>query len=119
MAIAAAEIEYINVLNGAFMDNFLHSQFGGVFDMERNMASYWGTGHEMFDATSVEDTARYTARAALDLDLTNGKFAIAGEQLSFSGIIDAVERVSDRTFERLSKGSIAELATTIARAASR
>ena len=114
VAIAAAEIEYINVLNGAFMDNFLHSQFGGVFDMERNMASYWGTGHEMFDATSVEDTARYTARAALDLDLTNGKFAIAGEQLSFSGIIDAVERVSDRTFERLSKGSIAELATTIA-----
>ena len=113
-AVAAAGIEHINVLNGAFMDNFLHSQFGGVFDMALGTASYWGTGHETFDATSIEDTARYTARAALDRNLRNGKFAIAGEQLTFSAIIDAVERVSGRTFKRQSKGSIAELASAIA-----
>lgn len=109
VAIAAAGIEHVHVLNGAFMDNFLQSQFGGVFDLARGTASYWGTGQETFDATSVEDTARYTARAALDRDLPNGKFALAGEQLTFSGIIDAVESVSGRTFERRSKGSIADL----------
>ena len=114
VAIAAAGIEHVNVLNGVFMDNFLHSQFGGVFDMASGIASYWGTSHETFDATSVEDTARYAARAALDRDLASGKFALAGEQLSFSAIIDAVENVSGRTFERRSKGSIAELEATIA-----
>ena len=112
--IAASGIEHIHVLNGAFMDNFLQSQFGGVFDMERGTASYWGDGNDAFDATSVEDTARYTARAAIDRDVPNGKFAIAGEQLTFSGIIDAVESVSGRTFERRSNGSIADLESTIA-----
>ena len=96
------------------MDNFLQSEFGGVFDMAGGTASYWGTGQETFDATSVEDTARYTARAALDRDLPDGKFALAGEQLSFAAIIDAVETVSGRTFERRSKGSIADLEATIA-----
>ncbi len=114
VAIADAGIEHIHVLNGGFMDNFLQSEFGGVFDMARGTASYWGTGRETFDATSVEDTARYTARAALDRDLPDGKFALAGEQLSFTAIIDAVETVSGRTFERRSKGSIADLKATIA-----
>jgi uncharacterized protein YbjT (DUF2867 family) len=113
LAFAAAGIEHVHVLNGAFMDNFLHSQFGGVFDMARGTASYWGDGHDPFDATSVEDTARYTAGAALDRDLPNGKFAIAGEQLTFSAIIDAVEIVSGRMFERRSRGSIADLEATI------
>jgi uncharacterized protein YbjT (DUF2867 family) len=113
-AIAASGIKCVNILNGAFMDNFLHSQFGGVFDMARGTAAYWGDGHDPFDATSVEDTARYTARAALDRDLSNGKFAVAGEQLTFSAIIDAVETVFGRTFERRSNGSIADLEATIA-----
>ncbi len=113
-AIAASGIEHVHILNGAFMDNFLHSQFGGVFDMARGRAAYWGDGRDPFDATSVEDTASYTARAALDRDLPNGKFSIAGEQLTFSAIIDAVETVSGRTFERGSKGSIADLEATIA-----
>lgn len=113
-AIAASGLEHVNVLNGAFMDNFLHAEFGAVFDMERGIASYWGSGDELFDATSVEDTARYTARAATDRELPSGKFAIAAEQLSFSGIIDAVEEVSGRRFERRSLGSIADLGAQIA-----
>jgi uncharacterized protein YbjT (DUF2867 family) len=114
VAIAAAGIEYVHILNGAFMDNFLHSQFGGVFDMAQGTASYWGDGQDLFDATSVEDTARFTARAAVDRGLSNGKFAIAGEQLTFSAIIDAVETVSGRTFERRSNGTIANLEVKIA-----
>jgi uncharacterized protein YbjT (DUF2867 family) len=114
VAIAVSGIEHVHVLNGAFMDNFLHSQFGGVFDMARGTASYWGDGHDAFDATSVEDTARYTARAALDRGLPNGKFAIASEQLTFLAMIDGVETVSGRKFERSSKGSIADLEATIA-----
>ena len=114
-AIAASGLEHVNVLNGSFMDNFLHASFGGVFDMDAGTASYWGDGTERFDATSVEDTARYTARAAVDRALPSGKFAVAGEQLSFSGIIDAVEEVSGRRFERRSRGSAADLEALIAR----
>ena len=114
-AIAASGIEHVHILNGAFMDNFLNSQFGGVFDRDRRVASYWGTGEEHFDATSVEDTARYTARAALDRDLPSGKFAVAGEQLSFGAIVSAVETVSGERFERRSKGSEADLRAEIAR----
>ena len=114
-AIAATGIEHVNILNGSFMDNFLHSQFAGVFDMEEGTATFWGDGNDPFDATSVEDTARYTARAAVDRNLPSGKFALAGEQLTFNGIIDAVEHVSGRTFERRSQGTIADLKETIAR----
>ena len=114
-AIAATGIEHVNILNGSFMDNFLHSQFAGVFDMEEGTATFWGDGNDPFDATSVEDTARYTARAAVDRNLPSGKFALAGEQLTFNGIIDAVEQVSGRKFERRSQGTIADLEETIAR----
>ena len=114
-AIAASGLEHVHVLNGAFMDNFLHSSFGGVFDMDAGSATYWGDGTERFDATSVEDTARYAARAAVDRTLSSGKFSIAGEQLSFSKVIDAVEAVSGRHFERKSHGSVADLETLIAR----
>ena len=113
--IAESGLEHIHVLNGAFMDNFLNSSFGGVFDMEAGTATYWGDGTERFDATSVEDTARYTARASVDRALRSGKFAIAGEQLSFSSIIDSVEKISDRRFDRRSRGSIADLEALIAR----
>ena len=113
-AIAATGIEHVHILNGSFMDNFLHSQFAGVFDMEKGTATYWGDGNDPFDATSVEDTARYTARAAVDRNLPSGKFALAGEQLTFNGIIDAVEHVSGRTFERRSQGTIADLEESIA-----
>ena len=114
-AIAATGIEHVNILNGSFMDNFLHSQFAGVFDMEEGIATFWGDGNDPFDATSVEDTARYTARAAVDRNLPSGKFALAGEQLTFNGIIDDVEHVSGRTFKRRSQGTIADLKETIAR----
>ena len=114
-AIAATGIEHVNILNGSFMDNFLHSQFASVFDMEKGTATFWGDGNDPFDATSVEDTARYTARAAVDRNLPSGKFALAGEQLTFNAIIDAVEHVSGRTFERRSKGTIADLEESIAR----
>ena len=114
-SIAASGLEHVHILNGAFMDNFLHSSFGGVFDRDAGTATYWGDGSERFDATSVEDTARYAARAAIDPKLFSGKFAIAGERLSFSGVIDAVENVYGRRFKRKSRGSVADLQALIAK----
>lgn len=68
-----------------------------------------GHGTEVFDATSVEDTARYTARVAIDLDLPNGKFAVSGQQLTINAVIAAIEEVSGIKFHRQSLGTITEL----------
>lgn len=112
--IQASGLEYVHVLNGAFMDNFLNSKFSPVFDRAKGTASFWGEGDELFDATSVEDTARYTAKAAVDPALPSGKFAVAGQQLSFRGIIQTVEQVESRAFTRVRRGSVADLRAWIA-----
>lgn len=109
-AIAELDIEQVNVLSGALMDGFLHA----FFDHAGRTATYWGTGEETFDATSVEDTARYTARAALGSAVPAGKFAVAGEQLSFGQMTDAVEAVTGHQYTRRSLGGVADLRAAIA-----
>ena len=111
-AIQASGLEHVHVLNGAFMDVFLYP--GGMFDLERAVARTWGEGDERFEVTSVEDTARYTARAAADRALPSGKFAIAGERISFDAVTAAFEQVTGRAFRRERLGSIADLRAWIA-----
>jgi uncharacterized protein YbjT (DUF2867 family) len=77
-AIAETGLEHVHVLNGAFLDGFAAS----LVDHETRTVTYWGTGDELIEATTVDDTARYTARAALDRDLSSGTFGIVGERLS-------------------------------------
>ena len=71
--------------------------------------SFWGEGDERFGATSVDDTARYTAKAAVDRGLSSGKFAIAGQKLSLDEVTAAFERVTGRTFRRERRGSVEDL----------
>jgi uncharacterized protein YbjT (DUF2867 family) len=115
-AIAEIGIEHVHVLNGAFLDMFLNPATAGFFDHERGVATYWGTGEERFDATTVEDTARFTARAALDVTVASGKFAVAADQLSFGGMTDTVEHLSGRRYERESLGTVEDLRTRLEQA---
>lgn len=107
--IAATGIESIHVLNGAFMDSFVDA----FFDHRKRIATYWGSGEERFDVTTVDDTARYTARAALDTTLPSGKLAVAAEQLSFGHMVDTVDAVTGHTYTRRSLGSIDDLRQAI------
>ncbi len=108
-AIAGIGIESVHVLNGAFLDMFASPRGALDLDAGAGTATYWGTGREKFELTTVEDTARYTARAALDRDLPAGKFAVVGETLGFSDMVDEIERQSGRTFTRVSRGTVEEL----------
>ena len=65
-------LEQVHVLNGAFLDLFVSPRGALELDDERGTATFWGTGTEKFDATGVDDTARYAALAALDRDLPAG-----------------------------------------------
>ncbi len=99
-------LEFVHVLNGVFMDVLAPSP---VFDLQTGIARTWGVGDEPFEATSIEDVARYTAKAALDRDLPNGKFAVAGATLSFDDVAAALARVMGCALHRERLGSVADL----------
>jgi uncharacterized protein YbjT (DUF2867 family) len=109
-AIAATGLEHVHVLNGAFLDGFA----GSLFDHETRTVTYWGTGDELIEATTVEDTARYTARAALDRELPSGKFGVVGSRVSAALMADRVEQLTGRRYTRNSLGAADQLRSRIA-----
>lgn len=109
-AIAETGLEHVHVLTGAFMDGFVNA----FFDHQGRTASYWGSGDETFDATTVEDTARYAARAALDTTVPSGKLAFAAEQLSFGHMVDAVDSATGNRYARQSLGTVDDLRQALA-----
>ncbi len=105
--IAALGLEQVNVLQGAFMDLFLPGR--GAIDLDAGTVTFWGDGTQPIEATTVEDTARMTARVALDQNVGSGKFAFAGDRISFQGAAEIIEAHTGRTLERRSLGSEADL----------
>ena len=111
--IAASGIEHVHILNGFFMDGLLDSFFQ-VDNLEAGTARTWGDGDERFEVTSIENVARYAARAAVDRQLPSGRFAIAGQRISFEEMTRAIERVIERPLRRERRGSLADLGAWIA-----
>lgn len=114
-AIAELGIEHLHVLNGAFLDGMVDMGF----DHDARTVSYWGTGDEMFEATTVEDTARFTARAAMDADLVSGSFPIIGDRLSPNRMADTIEWITGDRYTRHSRGSVEDLRAQLEDARSR
>lgn len=113
-AIAQLGMQHIHVLNGSFLDMLAMPGAIVDFDDDAGVASFWGSGEERFDATTIEDTARYAARVALDPAVPSGKFAVAAQQLSFGDIVAIVERTSGRRYARRSRGTADDLRAWIA-----
>jgi uncharacterized protein YbjT (DUF2867 family) len=107
--IAKLDLEQVNVLCGAFLDGMAMRGAVVELDSDAATATFWGTGQERFDATTVDDTARYAARVAADPDVPPGKFAAAAQQLCLDDIVTAFERADGRTYERRSRGSVDDL----------
>lgn len=108
-AIAATGLEHVHVLNGAFLDGFVTS----LLDHETRTVTYWGSGDEPIEATTVDDTARYTALAALDRELPTGKFPVVGARITAASVADAAERATGRRYTRTSLGTADELRSRI------
>ena len=92
--IAATGLEHVHVLPGASMDLFLPGR--GAIDLDAGTVTYWGDGRRPIEVTSVEDTARVAARVALDRAVPSGKFAVAGDRVSFEDAADVAEAVTGR-----------------------
>lgn len=114
-AIAELGMEHLHILNGAFLDGM--ADMG--FDHAARTVSYWGTGQEIFEATTVEDTARFTARAAVDRDLISGPLPVIGDRISADSRTQTVERLTGHRYTRRSNGTVDDLRMMLADARDR
>ena len=112
--IAAIGLEQVNILQGGFMELFMPGM--GAIDLEKGTVGFFGDGDRPIEVTSVEDTARMTAHVALDRDVPSGKFAFAGDRISFREAGEIVSRQVGRTLKPVSYGSESDLRAAMAAA---
>lgn len=107
--IDALSLQVVHVLNGAFMDMMLDPATAGLIDLTTGTATLWGTGDEPFDLTTVEDTARFAAKVAIDPADLSGVRYLSGARASFNEIIAETERLTGTTLTRKVLGSADDL----------
>ncbi len=110
------DLEVLHVLTGGFLDLMLHPAYPGFVNAADSTVTYWGEGTEVFDMTTVEDTARLTARLALDDHLVatpGGVHQFSATATTMQQIADELEHATGRPFTRHSLGSLEDLRTAI------
>jgi uncharacterized protein YbjT (DUF2867 family) len=112
--IATLGLEQINILQGGFMDMFLPGH--GAINLDAGTITFFGDGNAKVEVTSVEDTARMIARVALDRDVPVGKFAFAGDRISFRKVGEIVAEATGRPIKPVSMGSEDDLRAMMAKA---
>ena len=112
--IAETGLEQVNILQGGFMDLFMPGR--GAMDLDAGTVSFFGDGNRPVEVTSVEDTARMVARIALDREVPAGKFAFAGDRVSFRQAGEIIAARTGRPIRPVSLGSEADLRAAMAAA---
>lgn len=110
--IAALGLEHIHMLQGGFTDLF--GPGSPLVDYKMGTITFWGDGTQPIEVTTVEDTARMTARVALDPSVPSGKFAFCGDKISFQQVADIAESQTGKRFVRQSLGAEADLRAMMA-----
>lgn len=105
---AAPGVEVVHVLQGIFADRGV-AGFLGLLDADRAVLRYWGDGSTPIDWTTWEDTARFTAAAAVDDRPVPGHFFVAGDRMSALEMADRWERGHARPLLRERLGSLDDL----------
>ena len=112
--LAAVGLEQVNVLQGAFMEMLMPGR--GAIDLDKGVVGFFGDGERATEVTSVEDTARVIARVALDPAVPAGKFAVAGDRVSFRQAGEIISRITGRPLKPVSNGSEEDLRRMMAAA---
>ena len=107
----SAPIRATSILNGAFMD-MLGAEMPIIRSRLRRVL-YWRDARQPLDFTNKDDTAAYTAAAALDDDAPR-ILRIAGDVVSAHDIADAMSAVTGRRFRTLRAGGLGALSAMIA-----
>ena len=107
---ARAPIRITSILNGAFMD-MLGAEMPIIQPRIRRVL-YWGSPDQVLDFTTKDNTAEYTACAALD-EATPRILRIAGDSVSARAIAGEMSEVIGERYGTLWAGSIFSLGLMI------
>lgn len=99
-----------SILNGMFTD-LLNGQAPVIlFSLKRVL--YWGDADQPLDFTTIDDTASFTARIALQSS-TPRILRIAGEVISARGLVKAASETTGKDFRLFRLGGLGALDTLI------
>jgi len=107
-----ASIAATSILNGAFSE-LLTSRMP-LLDFEARRVSYWENADQRLDFTTMDNTAAFTAAAALDPSAPR-VLRIAGDQKSARELATVAEEVTKSKFALVRSGSLDDLAALIQR----
>jgi nucleoside-diphosphate-sugar epimerase len=105
-----ASIAATSIFNGAFTDLLTGQMPLILFKLKRVL--YWGDADQRMDFTTMDDTAAFTASAALDPS-TPRFLRIAGDQLSARELTAVVSEVTGKKFRLFRAGGLGMLSTLI------
>jgi uncharacterized protein YbjT (DUF2867 family) len=105
-----APIKATSIFNGAFMDMLTGQAPIILFKFKRVL--YWSDADVRMDFTTREDTASFTAAAALD-STTPRFLRVAGDQLSARGLVAVVSEVTGEQFRLVRGGGLGRLGAVI------
>ena len=98
-----ANIKVTSILNGGFM-NMLTGQAPFVL-FKLNRVLCWGDPNQLTDWTTIEDTAKFTALAALDSE-TPRFLKIAGDQISANMLAAIMSELTGKKFKVFRAGNL-------------
>jgi nucleoside-diphosphate-sugar epimerase len=101
-----SSFEVVHVFQGIFTDKYVLG-FLGMFD--GTTLRYWGDGTTPIDWTTWEDTAAFTAAAALDTRPVPEHLFVRGDRLDVHGFIRAWESAHGKKLAALNLGSYDDL----------
>lgn len=101
--IEEAPILVTSILNGMFADLLTGEAPFILFKWKRVL--YWGDANQLLDFTTMENTAEYTAQAALD-DSTPRYLRIAGDVLNAKGLKNVASEVTGNNFHLFRPGGL-------------
>jgi hypothetical protein len=99
-----APITATSIFNGMFADLLTGQAPFVLFGIKRVL--YWGSPDQLMDFTTIENTAEYTAHAALD-EVTPRYLRIAGDVLDAHGLREAAAEATGSNFTFLRPGGLA------------
>ena len=105
-----SSIQATSVLNGMFTN--LLAKEAPVVNFKGKKIMYWGDEDQLLDFTTIDNTAEYTAHAAMDP--TTPRFLyIAGSVMSMRQIREAASKVTGKEFRMFRVGGLGMLKTMI------
>ena len=108
--LAKAPIAATSIFNGAFTDMLTGQAPIILFKFKRVL--YWENADQLMDFTTRDDTAAFTAAAALDAE-TPRFLRVAGDQISARGLAAAASAVTGETFRVVRGGGLGRLGRVI------